>query len=129
MSMRSVRSRAKCRLRAAGHRLAAPVGGSLDAVAAFGGKHVLVAPAMKMPPDALLRAPIAARGVDEGEAAVERAVEQPRDLGLVEIVAADLNGRPYPSADTRSPANSLIRAFYATSPRRSTSSDLVSWLS
>ena len=70
--------------------LRGPVRNSGDAVAELRREDEGGAAAGEVPPDPLLGEAVAGRGVDEGEAEVERAVEEPPGLGVVEGTVPDV---------------------------------------
>ncbi len=77
---------------AARDRLARPVGDAVHAVAPLRGERVLAPPVREVPPDPLLGEPVAARGVEERHAEIERRVQDPPRLVLRQIPAPHVPG-------------------------------------
>ena len=69
-----------------------PVGDAVDAIADLGRQHELCAAVGEVAADARFGQAVAARGVDQGDAQIERRVEQACDCRLVLLGIADLAG-------------------------------------
>src|SRR2546426_12587467 len=63
-----------------------------NAVADLGGKDDALAPARQRAPEPLLGKTVAARRIDQRDAGVERAADQPIDVGVAGLGPADASG-------------------------------------
>lgn len=94
----------QCRVDAGADARASPVGLPFDAVADLGRQHELAAPVRQMAADALFAQAVSARGVDERDAEVQRAVQQRGHGGLGQRGIADLPGPQAECGDSQTAA-------------------------